>query len=549
MNCSRGTTAYRAAARPASRHRRGFILVVVTVVVAMLSLAAYTYSGAMQVEYEAAMMHGRDVEARMLAESAVEFAAARIAEYQADRSIDLFHDPATFQGRMLTEAPAARGQVRFSILVPGEASGGSTVRFGLISENSRFNLNRLVEFVDDDDPLTDAELALSHIPGMTADIANAILDWIDSDSERRPGGAESADYQALAVPYAARNGPMRAIDELLQIQGVTPALFYGEDANRNGILDPGEDDGEASPPSDNADGVLDLGWRDYFTVSSRESNQLPDGSERINLNQALMTELFDAVEAELDEEAAQFIVAYRLYGNQLAASATSESLTVAQKDAATALGKAVTGDVAGSVTRGGMDLTKVAAFSYRSIYDLIDAEVPAEIDGTPTTLTSPWQSGSGDLPEQMAQLETLLTWVDDDYLDGRINVNQAAEAVMLAIPGMMETQAAEIVAARPVLSAGTSSTIMAGRASPVWLLTEGIVDLQTLQLLGPWLTVGGDVYRFQAIGHFDQGGPNTRLEVMIDATQAPPRIVFQRDLTTLGRGFHPSLLSASQSPR
>ena len=83
----------------------------------------------------------------------------------------------------------------------------------------------------------------------------------------------------------------------------------------------------------------------------------------------------------------------------------------------------------------------------------------------------------------------------------------------------------------------------AGALRAAWLLAEGLVDLDTLRTLGPWLTTGGDVYRFQAIGHFDQGGPNTRLEAMIDGTQSPPRIIFQRDLTSLGRGFHPSLLT------
>ena len=88
---------------------------------------------------------------------------------------------------------------------------------------------------------------------------------------------------------------------------------------------------------------------------------------------------------------------------------------------------------------------------------------------------------------------------------------------------------------------------MTTRVTPSWLLAEGIVDLEMLRLLGPWLTTGGDVFRFQAIGHYDEGGPNTRLEAMIDATQSPPIVVFQRDLTVLGRGFHPSLLTPGSS--
>jgi hypothetical protein len=34
---------------------------------------------------------------------------------------------------------------------------------------------------------------------------------------------------------------------------------------------------------------------------------------------------------------------------------------------------------------------------------------------------------------------------------------------------------------------------------------------------------------------------------MIDATKKPPRILFQRDLTVLGRGFEPGILDGSLS--
>ncbi len=137
---------------------------------------------------------------------------------------------------------------------------------------------------------------------MTEDVVNSILDWIDSDEDIRTGGAEAEYYSTLAVPYEPRNAPMESIDELLMIQGVTPQLFYGEDANRNGVLDPNENDGDSLPPNDNGDGILDIGWRDYFTVASRERNLRADGSERINLNQGLMTELYDAIEPEFGEE-------------------------------------------------------------------------------------------------------------------------------------------------------------------------------------------------------------------------------------------------------
>lgn len=410
-------------------------------------------------------------------------------------------------------------------------------------ETAKFNINRLTEFEGDDDDTTTPYDAISFVPGMTEEITNAILDWIDSDEERRIGGAESADYEGLAVPYSARNAPLESVDELLQIQGITPALFYGEDANRNGMLDPNEDDGNESLPDDNADGVLDAGWREYFTASSKERNTTTAGDKKININGSILTELFDEIEEAFDTETATFIIAYRLWGNENADQATVKSLTVDQKELAQAIAGSLTSPEGISVTRAGMNLNQVSAYSFRSIYDVIDAQVEAQVNKAPQLLISPWTSAN--LLEKMPDFEDSFTDVDETTLDGRININIARREVLLAIPDMTETIADSIVDERPAIeSSGVASATMSNRASPTWLLGEGFVDLNTFRRLGPWLTTGGDIFSFQTLGHFDQGGPTTRLEAMIDATQNPPRVIFLRDLTSLGRGFHPGLLSS-----
>ena len=528
------------------RHpRRGFVLLVVTIVVILLSLAAWSYMNKMLLEQEATMMYGRDVEARMAAESGIEYAAIQIGQLQTEQSQDVFHNPGMFRGQVLSEVDNARGQCRFTILVPNELSSanGSSVRFGLARETAKFNINRLTEFEGDDDDTTTPYDAISFVPGMTEEIVNAILDWIDSDEERRVGGAESADYQGLAVPYTARNAPLESVEELLQIQGITPALFYGEDANRNGMLDPNEDDGNESQPNDNADGILDAGWREYFTASSKERNTTAAGDKKININGTILTELFDEIEEAFDTETATFIVAYRLFENVNADPATVKSLTVDQKELAQAIAGSLTSQEGISITRNGMNLNQVAAYSFRSIYDVIDAQVEAEINDAPQTLVSPWTSAN--LLDKMPEFEESFTHVDDAFIDGRININIARREVLLAIPDMTETIASSIVDERPAIeSTGAASEAMSLRASPTWLLGEGFVDLNTFRRLGPWLTTGGDIFSFQTLGHFDQGGPTTRLEAMIDATQNPPRVIFQRDLTSLGRGFHPGLLSS-----
>ncbi len=53
-------------------------------------------------------------------------------------------------------------------------------------------------------------------------IVQAILDWIDSDSETRfPNGAEDDYYLGLEQPYRAANRPLASVKELLLVRGVT----------------------------------------------------------------------------------------------------------------------------------------------------------------------------------------------------------------------------------------------------------------------------------------------------------------------------------------
>ena len=536
----------RASAIRVAGRRRGFVLLVVTVVVILLSLAAYSYLGEMDTEHRAASMFGRDVEARMAAESGVEYVAAQIALRQTDATLDLYDDSSMFSRQPMGGGGEARGQVRFSVLSPGMVgSVDSLPRAGLTTETAKFNVNRLLELENDTDETTDPYTAVSFIPNMTEDICNAILDWIDSDEEARAGGAESSTYEALAVPYSARNAPMQSIDELLQVQGVTPQLFYGEDANRNGRMDPNEDDGAESPPTDDQDGTLDFGLRDYLTVSSRERNIQTTGEQKINLNNGIVAEMFDFLEESFDTETATFVTGYRLTGDQLADSQAQGKLTIEQQQLVDWIAKNLANGELGKVTRGGMDLSNPPQASFRSIYDLIDAQVAVTVNGADQTLNSPWTSTDpAGLMEQMLVLEEKLTWLNDEFIDGRINVNIAPREVLLAIPDMTEAIADAILGARPVAGedSAQAAQVISMRRSPVWLLTEGLVDVPTFKRLGPWLTTTGDVYSFQVLGHFDQGGPTTRLEAMVDGTKKPPRITFQRDLTGLGRGFSPDLL-------
>lgn len=125
-----------------------------------------------------------------------------------------------------------------------------------------------------------------------SELASYIIDWIDGDDT---GYGESRQYAHLDPPYSCRNNSMKRIEELVCVQGVTPWLFFGEDKNCNGVLDPNEDDGDETAPFDNGDGTLQRGLRDLFTVHS--DGDLNANTVDPSLLETVCSALFDAAKA------------------------------------------------------------------------------------------------------------------------------------------------------------------------------------------------------------------------------------------------------------
>lgn len=147
---------------------------------------------------------------------------------------------------------------------------GCQLNIRVIDEASKLNVN----FATKDQ--------LMGLPDMMEEIADAIIDWRDDDDLPGDAGIEGGYYEGLVFGYRARNGPFQTIRELLMVKDVTDDLFLGEDTNRNGQLDYNERDGDASPPLDDGDDELDLGWIDYLTCYTPEE----DGTAKVNLNTA-----------------------------------------------------------------------------------------------------------------------------------------------------------------------------------------------------------------------------------------------------------------------
>lgn len=167
---------------------------------------------------------------------------------------------------------------------------------GPIDAASKININKMT--AED----------LMALPFMTEDVAQSILDWIDPDEDPNPLGAEAAYYQGLPFPYEPRNGPMRSLFELELVAGVEPWYVRGEDWNLNGILDPNENDGNASDPPDNADGILDAGWSAIITAESLDGGWSASGQARLNLTEASESDL--VARTQMTSDQAKIVIDY-----------------------------------------------------------------------------------------------------------------------------------------------------------------------------------------------------------------------------------------------
>lgn len=528
--------------------REGSALLAVLVIVAMLSLAAYSYSELMLSEYEAAIRTGRMTESRLLADSGVEWTLSVMSLMSSEEPPDLFNNPEQFHQILVQAGNEERPAGYFSVVAPvTDVSSETGVRFGLRNESAKLNLNALAN-----SGLTEDELRffLMEIPSMTESVADAILDWIDADEEPRYYGAEAEVYANLLPPRTPKNAPLLSLDELMGVDGVTAGLLFGEDTNRNGLLDANEDDGGASEPFDNADGVLDAGWSDYLTVTARENNLRLDGSPKIPLNTNTLTNLYDQIEEEFGEEVATFVVAYRIFGPSNRdefditptglAGGDSTELSLDDQQLLDDLAEGIANSIenGGSVTRNGMDLSKGGEYEIRSLYDLVGAEVEADMEGGLQILVSPWSSDSGSLLTAFPIMKEAFGVSENPIIEGRINVNEARYETLMGIPTMSEETASAIVAASRQMSAGNPNPdLVATRATNSWLLAEGIVDLETMRQLDPFVTAGGDIMTAQIVGYFGNSGISTRLRVMIDASVVPPKLLSVSDYSRLGPGY------------
>jgi hypothetical protein len=330
---------------------------------------------------------------------------------------------------------------------------------------------------------------------MTEEMVDCLLDFRDPDSDVRGQGAEQEYYDTLAQPYVINNSPLRTLETLLLVKGFDAAVVLGEDANRNGLLEPNEDDSAESFPPDDANGELSIGLRRLATVITYERDVDNEGNPRININvpneRSYQRDLQDA---GLGDQTVEFLVQ------------AARNRMIFQ-DPSHLLGMTVEFETGRSGQKK-LFSSGVTAANLAVVMDKL------------TTGLIPAGDGKNALASQ-------------GYRLGRVNLSSAPKEALVALPGLSETAAEQIVDLRGTLDAEELSTT-------AWIVTNDVVSAKQFTMMSMYLTARSCQYRVRSFGYSPTCGRFCVLEAVVDLASGTPRIVYLRGLTRLGAPLTPS---------
>jgi DNA uptake protein ComE-like DNA-binding protein len=447
----------------ASASRRGSIFIIAMWVLVALVGLVLVMSRTVRVETQASRNRV----------AAIEAAAERAGEQYVLSQVEQAAGDAVTAGTVQCEAVPV-GLSYFWVL-RSDREDDRQPDFGIDDEGSKVNIN------------TASRDMLLKLPGMTAEVADSIIDWRDEDENPGENGAESSYYQSLSRPYACKNAPFETTEELLLVKGMTPELLYGYDYNHNGLLD----DEEAA-----ASGTLGSS-ADTGSGAPSPRGLLP------------------------------FITAYGV-GTPTSASSTTGTGGTGTGTGGTGTGGTGTGTDSASGTS---TLINVNAQNSQALLDLLRNALTTDrynqvsqrvASGRPYSSVLDFFVKTGLTATEFAQVAGQLS-TSNTPSAGLINVNTAPLEVIRCLAGIEDAEANALVAAREG-GADTSSIAWVAQALPREKATA----------IGAQIT--GKTYRFSAdvVGVSGDGKGFHRVRVVVDAAKSPPAIIYRRDLSAAG---------------
>ena len=242
-----------------NRRNRASVLIVVLIVCLGLVSMTLMMGHSMIMAYRGSDNELAGRQADMAIEGAAQYAEAVMTNVQDPGEMP---DPTNYQAQAV---PVGEAMFWF-IGEPLPSDTSNTPVFSLVDEASKLNLN------------TATATMLENLPGMTQDLAEAIVAWRTSSSGSSTATSSSSGGTASGSS-TVKGAPFESVEEVAQVNGGTDLLtLYGNDTNLNHVLDANE---SATGAASFSPGLLE-----YVTVYSRISNTLSDGTKRVSVTQA-----------------------------------------------------------------------------------------------------------------------------------------------------------------------------------------------------------------------------------------------------------------------
>jgi general secretion pathway protein K len=187
------------------RSQRGVAAVTAVLIVAVAAAAAALMLAQQSATLDQAMLVAARAQADLYAHAGLDWSRGVLAQDARSSSVDSLDEG---WAQPIAALPVERALVSGSIA----------------DEQGKFNLNNLVAAGQKSEPDVVVFRGLLGALGLAPDLADAVLDWIDADSDLASGsGAEDPYYLSLPRPYRAANAPMVQVEELYRVRGFDAA--------------------------------------------------------------------------------------------------------------------------------------------------------------------------------------------------------------------------------------------------------------------------------------------------------------------------------------
>jgi type II secretory pathway component PulK len=336
--------------------------------------------------------------------------------------------------------------------------GPGKLCFGLVDEASKLNLNRATSN------------QIVWLPRMTTDLTTAILDWRSTNG---PGTTEMY-YETLQPAYECKSAPFESVDELRLLYGASMDILAGEDANRNGVLDPNEND-------ENQNGALDAGVWEYVTVYTREPNPATNSSGTARVNITTLT------------------------SNSKSGSCSN------------------------------LNTLLQSSFGQSRATQILTQLGITSTNNPPTPLNPPIVSPlqfyrrSKMTSTEFAQIANNIMTTTNSYIRGRVNVNTASAPVLAALLGG-DTSAGQLLVNYRQSNAGNLNSI----AWVVDALGQNYSSYASLLEAGDYLTTQSYQFAADVAALGPHGRGYRRVKFIFDTSSGTPQIIYRQDLSQLG---------------